>query len=97
METLEQKFLELTQEWYTVIGGEPHKDRDCHFWLGPVNHYAYGQPPQTVWKFIHDGYLAEDVHTTFDSPEECYNWAINWLSQEIETQRNLECTNDEIW
>jgi len=43
---------ELTAEYYDLIGGEHHKDKDCHFYIEKI--YSYGREP--YWQFCHYGY-----------------------------------------
>jgi hypothetical protein len=43
---------ELTTEYYALIGGEHHKDQDCHFYIQKI--YSYGDEP--YWQFLHYGY-----------------------------------------
>lgn len=43
---------ELTVEYYALIGGDHHKDNDCHFYIKKT--YSYGDEP--YWQFSHYGY-----------------------------------------
>jgi len=43
---------ELISEYYALIGGEHHKDKDCHFYIEKI--YSYGREP--YWRFNHYGY-----------------------------------------
>lgn len=43
---------ELTAEYYALIGGDHHKDKDCHFYIKKT--YSYGDEP--YWQFSHYGY-----------------------------------------
>lgn len=43
---------ELTAEYYDLISGDHHKDKDCHFYIEKI--YSYGIEP--YWQFCHYGY-----------------------------------------
>jgi hypothetical protein len=43
---------ELTAEYYALIGGDHHKDNDCHFYIKKI--YSYSDEP--CWQFLHYGY-----------------------------------------
>ena len=49
---MEKTLTELTAEYYDLIGGEHHKDKDCHFYIEKI--YSYGREP--YWQFCHYGY-----------------------------------------
>ena len=49
---MEKTLTELTAEYYTLIGKDHHKDRDCHFYI--QKKYSYGREP--YWRFYHYGY-----------------------------------------
>lgn len=52
------KLLNLTKDWYEMVGLDHHKDRDCRFRI--VTEYAYDQKP--VFRVEHDGYIAGDIY-----------------------------------
>ena len=51
---MEKTLTELTAEYYDLIGGEHHKDDDCHFYIEKI--YSYGKEP--YWQFLHYGYCS---------------------------------------
>lgn len=56
--TNHEKIIELNKIWYDVIGGDYHKDCDCHFRI--TTHYFYGH--QVEYEVEHHGYiLASEV------------------------------------
>lgn len=63
MQALTQQLLEL---WYELIGGDHHKDRDCHFYI-EKNFSTYRK---SKWRLHHRGYLIDDYEKMFDSYEQ---------------------------
>lgn len=62
---LEQKITELASEWYTLIGSDHHKDRDCHWYIRTV--WSYGRSP--VYMIEHHGYILDDISETWGNYE----------------------------
>ena len=54
--TNHEKIIELNKIWYNLIGGEHHKDRDCHFRIS--THYFYGD--HVEWEVEHHGYILQN-------------------------------------
>jgi len=65
----------LSEKWYKLIGGDHHKDRDCHFQI--VKEWSYGDHPK--WYATHNGYITELFSDKFDSYETCETWLIDNL------------------
>lgn len=63
MQALTKQLLEL---WYELIGGDHHKDCDCHFYI-EKNFSTY---KKSEWRLYHDGYLIGDYEETFDTYKE---------------------------
>lgn len=63
MQALTKQLLEL---WYELIGGDHHKDRDCHFYI-EKNFSTY---KKSEWRLHHPGYLIDDYEEMFDSYEQ---------------------------
>ena len=74
-EELHKTILALTNEWYSLIRGEHHKDRDCHWYI--ETKWSYGEPP--VYHVYHYGYVGEEV----DVPCATYEEALNVLWQAL--------------
>ena len=55
--TNHEKIIELNKIWYSLIGGDHHKDCDCHFRIS--THYMYGN--RVEWEVEHHGYILRDV------------------------------------
>ena len=63
MQALTKQLLEL---WYELIGGDHHKDRDCHFYI-ERNFSTY---QKSEWRLHHRGYLIGDYEKTFPTYKE---------------------------
>lgn len=63
MQALTKNLLEL---WYELIGGDHHKDRDCHFYI-ERNFSTY---KKSEWRLHHQGYWIDYYEETFDTYEE---------------------------
>lgn len=53
-----ERITKLTELWMTLIGGDHHKDRDCH-WIVEMK-FSYGDPP--TYSFYHYGYRYLEVY-----------------------------------
>ena len=51
----EAEVTALAAEYYEVVQGDIHKDRDCHWRI--VERWSYGE--HAGWFVEHDGYLAD--------------------------------------
>ena len=71
--TNHKKIIELNKIWYDLIGGEHHKDKDCHFRIN--THYFYGD--HVEYEVDHYGYIMDEVHVEFGSLEHAQNYLIN--------------------
>jgi hypothetical protein len=74
-EEILDQITELSKEWYILIGGDHHKDRDCHFYINTV--WSYGQKQK--YRVEHYGYIFRDVEEEFDT----YNEAALFLLKKI--------------
>lgn len=72
--------IELTAEYYALIGKDHHKDKDCHFYIQKI--YSYGDEP--YWQFLHYGYcwsvenffqdeVNREKYKTYLNPHICNN------------------------
>lgn len=76
MQALTKQLLEL---WYELIGGDHHKDRDCHFYI-ERNFSTY---KKSEWRLYHDGYLIGDHEETFDTYKEAEKGLQDLLAEKI--------------
>ena len=61
MKELIEEITKLTDEWYTLIGPDHHKDRDCHWYI--ETKWSYGKPPEH--RLVHHGYILGGIHETW--------------------------------
>lgn len=84
------QITELTDEWYTLIGPDHHKDRDCHWHIETV--WSYGRDP--VYTVHHYGYILDKIE------EECISYDValqrlkEILIEEIEKYEKDQKEND---
>ena len=71
--TNHQKIIQLNKIWYALIGGDAHKDKDCHFRIN--THYYYGD--KVEWEVEHHGYIMDEVFVDFDTQKEAEEYLIN--------------------
>jgi hypothetical protein len=82
--TLQEEITELTNEWYNLIGGNHHKDRDCHFYI--KTKWSYGKPP--VYFVEHFGYIVHDyIEIEYKTYDEALVGLRDKLKEIIEEQR----------
>lgn len=70
--TNHEKIIELNKIWYDLIGGDHHKDRDCHFRI--CTHYMYGD--KFEYEVEHHGYILDRIEEDFKTLEEAENFLI---------------------
>lgn len=90
---IEKQITELTQKWYSLIGGDHHKDRDCHWYI--ETKWSYGEPP--VYSVIHYGYILDKIEAEFNSYEKALVNLRDMLINAIEEQQSeseIESLND---
>jgi hypothetical protein len=73
----------LTQEWYSLISGDHHKDRDCHWYISTK--WSYGQDP--VYIMEHYGYINAHVVEEFQDYESALDALIEKLKFVIEEEK----------
>lgn len=79
MKELVDDITKLTNEWYTLIGPEHHKDRDCHWYI--ETKWSYGQPP--IYIIQHYGYIIDEVSETWNNYELALGRLKELLTREI--------------
>jgi len=77
--TNHEKIIELNKIWYSLIGLDHHKDRDCHFRIS--THYHYGDLVE--YEVEHYGYIMDEVHEEFSTQKEAEEYLINVLKKGI--------------
>ena len=66
MNILIEEITKLTEEWYKLIGGDHHKDRDCHWYIEVK--WSYGNPPKYI--VMHYGYILKTIKDEYSTYEE---------------------------
>ena len=92
MSELIEEITKLTDEWYTLIGPDHHKDKDCHWYI--ETRWSYGNPPKyTVW---HHGYILDRIEEDWNTYELALERLKEILTREIEEYiKDSEVNNDE--
>ena len=78
-ETIDE-ITNLTEEWYSLIGSDHHKDRDCHWYI--ETKWSYGYPP--VYTVHHYGYIVNEIEEECDT----YNAALLKLKEILVNEIN---------
>ena len=92
MKELVDDITKLTNEWYTLIGPEHHKDRDCHWYI--ETKWSYGQSP--LYTIQHFGYILDGIEETWLTYELALERLKEILTREIEEYiKDSEVNNDE--
>ncbi len=60
-----KEITDLTQQWYTLIGPDHHKDRDCHWYI--ETKWSYGGLPEH--RIVHHGYIIGKIEETWQTYE----------------------------
>lgn len=80
----------LTDEWYSLIGKDHHKDRDCHWRI--ETKWSYGKLP--IYIIIHHGYILGDIEEEFNSYDEALIGLKNILIEKIEEEIKTSLIDD---
>lgn len=86
-----EEIRELTEEWYTLIGPDHHKDRDCHWYI--ETKWSYGQPP--IYIIQHYGYIIDEFSETWNTYELALGRLKEILTTEIKEYIKDKDENDE--
>jgi len=85
MKTIIEEITELTEEWYTLIGPDHHKDRDCHWCI--ETKWSYGQSP--LYTIQHYGYIIDEFSETWKTYELALERLKELLKEEIKQYKIL--------
>jgi hypothetical protein len=91
MKELVDDITKLTNEWYTLIGPDHHKDRDCHWYI--ETKWSYGQPP--LYTIQHFGYILDGIKETWSTYELALERLKEMLTEEIKQYRMYATNEDE--
>jgi hypothetical protein len=78
-EEILNQITKLSKEWYILIGGDHHKDRDCHFYINTV--WSYGQKQK--YRVEHYGYIFRDIEEEFDTYDAAAQFLLNKIKEMI--------------
>jgi hypothetical protein len=87
--TTEEDITALSEEWYTLIGPEHHKDRDCHWTI--VTRWSYGQPP--IYQVEHHGYILDHIEIECKTYSEALETLKKTLQKAISDEREFQALN----
>jgi hypothetical protein len=89
MNELINDITKLTKEWYTLIGQDHHKDRDCHWYIETA--WSYGYDP--VYTIHHYGYILGEINEAWAT----YKLALQRLRDILETEiKQYKNENEDI-
>lgn len=91
MKELIEEITKLTNQWYTLIGPDHHKDRDCHWYI--ETKWSYGKPP--IYIIQHYGYIIDEVIETCNTYELALARLKEILTTEIKEYIKDRDENDE--
>lgn len=89
-QTLIEEITKLTKKWYTLIGPDHHKDKDCHWYINTV--WSYGCDP--IYRVEHYGYIYDDVAKDCETYEAALIMLKKELEWAIQTIQYKEYRND---
>jgi len=86
---LKAEITKLSDLYYSLLQGNHHKDRDCHWSI--EERWSYGNPPQYV--LMHLGYIYKDIeiiYYTYDEALAGLNLHLNKaISSVVRTARDI--------
>ena len=83
MKELVDEITQLTLEWYKLIGGDHHKDRDCHWHIQTM--WSYGDAPK--YMVCHYGYILDTIEDYYDTYEEALQGLVDTLKHWIKEEK----------
>ena len=86
-----KEITDLTQQWYTLIGPDHHKDRDCHWYI--ETKWSYGGSPEH--RIVHNGYIIGKLEEAWQTYELALGRLKELLTKEIKEYTKDRDENDE--
>ena len=83
---IQEDIVKLSEEWYELISGNHHKDRDCHWYI--ETRWSYGEQPK--FRELHHGYITDDIEIACDSYETALMELRTILKRAIEREKESE-------
>lgn len=94
MNNIIEEITKLTDEWYSLIGSDHHKDRDCHWYI--ETKWSYGNSP--VYIVQHYGYIIDEINEVCSTYEDALKTLKRILENEIRQYRDYSRDQgDETW
>lgn len=92
-ETIDE-ITSLTDEWYSLIGKDHHKDRDCHWYI--ETKWSYGQSPS--YSIHHYGYILDEISENWSSYELAMGRLKEILTEEIRQYKSyIKADEEDMW
>lgn len=85
-EEILDQITDLTEKWYSLISGDHHKDRDCHFYINTV--WSYGQKQK--YRVEHYGYVFNHIEEEFTTYREAAEYSLETLKKMIKTEKESQ-------
>ena len=82
--SLIDRITELTEEWFSLISGDHHKDRDCHWTV--ETQWSYGQRPR--YKVLHYGYILREISEEYNSYADAVQGLHDTLANAVKKLKN---------
>jgi hypothetical protein len=86
MDEFMKEITKLTEEWYSLIAKDHHKDRDCHWYINTK--WSYGNSP--IYIVEHHGYVHNHVSVECKSYDEALILLKEELEHAIKQERSYE-------
>jgi hypothetical protein len=93
MNDIIEEITKLTDEWYSLIGPDHHKDRDCHWYI--ETKWSYGQSP--TYSIHHYGYILDEINENWNSYELALDRLKEILTNEIKEYKSYIKQDEEGW
>jgi len=82
---IQTEINKLSEEWYELISGNHHKDKDCHWYI--ETRWSYGEQPE--FRVLHNGYVTDDIEIACDSYETALLELRTIIKRAIKRQKEL--------
>ena len=91
MNNIIEEITKLTDEWYSLIGSEHHKDRDCHWYI--ETKWSYGRYPTYIIR--HHGYVLDEIEENWSTYDMALKRLKEILEEKIKEEKEWRETHDE--
>ena len=91
MKDLIDEITKLTEEWYSLIGKEHYKEKDCHWYI--ETKWSYGNYP--TYTIHHYGYILDEINENWSTYDMALKRLKEILEQNIKEEKEWQEKNDE--